>query len=98
MLSPQLKAVAVSVGCVAALCVVTSSNGVMSTIEKAAPKQPSNNLEPLMEEAERSEDPLRGLISSVHTIATLTANNDTASPLMARAHRVRQSALSKLNY
>ena len=99
MLSPHLKAIAVSVGGVVGLCVMTSKNSVTSlkATGKAA-QGGGGDLDPLMDEAEQSQDPVRGLISSVHTIATLTANRDTGNPLMQRAHRVRQGALAKLGY
>ena len=99
MLSPQLKAIAVSVGCVVGLCVMTSKNSVTSLKATGTAAQGGGgDLDPLMDEAEQSQDPVRGLISSVHTIATLTANRDTGNPLMQRAHRVRQGALAKLGY
>ena len=99
LLSPQLKAIAISVGCVVGLCVMTSKNSVTSMkAATGAAAQSGGDLDPLIDEAEQSEDPVRGLISSVHTIATLTANRDTGNPLMQRAHRVRQGALAKMGY
>ena len=104
MISAQLKAVAVSLAGVAALCVLTSNNGITTTLEKAnkASKKEegssSSNLEALIQEAEGSNDSMQGLISSVHTIATLKAQGQHDHPLISRAHAVRQSALGSLGY
>ena len=103
MLSPQLKAIAVSLGGLVALCVITSNNGITSTLEKAHKEKAKGvsdvkELEVLMEEAEKAPDTMQRLVSSIHTIATLKAKGHDTHPLMNKAHAVRQSAMGSMGY
>ena len=102
LFSPHLKALVATLVGVAALCVVTSHNGLTATLEKAKKDESGSeekDLEALMAEAEgnRQTQPLQSVISSVHTLATMKARG-MQGPLESRARTVLQQASGMLRH